>query len=187
MDKIRLIFKGMSEIIGGEVLGLIVLTDTASTRQLTIVCDKQMEYQFGLRMNATPITDMMLPEVLCKMAGIDGDSGYELLIYDIKDGQYKAMLTDTKTAFSAKVRASDAVLLSFISSIPLYMERTLMARQSVPFTPNSGGMSIPVNAISDEMLRQALDNAVKEENYELASHLRDELNRREENNKNKEG
>lgn len=61
MNKIKLIFKGISEIVGGEELGLLILTDPASTRQLTIVCDKQMEYQLGLRMGKAAITDKMLP------------------------------------------------------------------------------------------------------------------------------
>ena len=39
-------------------------------------------------------------------------------------------------------------------------------------------MVLPVNSISNEMLRSALDKAVKDEDYELASHLRDEMRRR---------
>jgi protein-arginine kinase activator protein McsA len=53
-----------------------------------------------------------------------------------------------------------------------------MMRQSVPFREDARGMSIPVNSISEEMLQQALDRAVSEENYELASYLRDEMKRR---------
>lgn len=175
MNKIKLIFKGISEIVGGEELGLLILTDPASTRQLTIVCDKQMEYQLGLRMGKAAITDKMLPEALWKMIQIQTKGNYELIIYDIQDGQYKAMLMDQVTFQSVQMRASDAILMSYISSIPLYIEERLMMRQSVPFSPNAGGMSIPVNAISTDMLKQALDKAIDEENYELASHLRDEL------------
>ena len=39
-------------------------------------------------------------------------------------------------------------------------------------------MKIPVNALTDEMLSSALAKAVEDENYELATHLRDEINRR---------
>ena len=37
---------------------------------------------------------------------------------------------------------------------------------------------MPANIASEEMLRMALENAVSREDYELASQLRDELNRR---------
>jgi hypothetical protein len=51
-------------------------------------------------------------------------------------------------------------------------------KQSVDFYEKAKGLSIPVNTISDEMLQSALDKAIKDENYEMASHLRDEINRR---------
>ena len=42
MLKERLIFKGVSEIVGTEDLCLLLLTDEAKKRQITIVCDKAM-------------------------------------------------------------------------------------------------------------------------------------------------
>jgi protein-arginine kinase activator protein McsA len=39
-------------------------------------------------------------------------------------------------------------------------------------------MQMPINGISEEMLEEALKKAIENENYEMASHLRDELNRR---------
>ena len=53
-----------------------------------------------------------------------------------------------------------------------------MQRQSVPYQRSSSGVAMPLNAISNKMLKEALDNAVANENYELASHLRDEMRRR---------
>ena len=53
-----------------------------------------------------------------------------------------------------------------------------MKRQSVPYQRSSNGVAMPLNAISNKMLQEALDKAVEDENYELASHLRDEMRRR---------
>ncbi|MBQ7421897.1 MAG: bifunctional nuclease family protein [Prevotella sp.] len=181
MNKIRLVFRGISEIIGGLELGLLVLTDQTETRQITVVCDRQMEYQFGLRLGNAPIADKLLPEVLCQAIKLMGPMDFEVLIKDIVNGQYQAVLVNRSTFDMIPIRVSDAVLLSYISRIPIYIEQGLMMRQSVPFDGNAQGMSIPVNALNDEMLQQALDKAVEEENYELASHLRDEIKRR--NNK----
>ena len=71
MNKIRLVLKGVSEIVGDDNLGLLILTDVAQTRQLSIICDKQMEYQFDLRMSKAPITKNMLPEVMAQVAMAD--------------------------------------------------------------------------------------------------------------------
>ena len=51
-------------------------------------------------------------------------------------------------------------------------------RQSTVYDNGASGVSLPVNTISDEMLQSALDKAIKNENYEMASDLRDEMNRR---------
>lgn len=184
MAKERLIFKGVSEIVGTEDLGLLILTDEAKERQITIVCDKAMAVQLELRIKKIPITRIMLPEVLCRMLKNNGGLDYELLIDNIIDGQYRTILYDKETMDTLLIRASDAVLLSIVANIPLYIEAGLMRRQSVMYNENAKGVSLPVNTISDEMLQAALDKAIADENYELASHLRDEKKRRTEKDDN---
>lgn len=180
MNKIKLVFRGISEIVGDTEMGIIVLTDSASIRQISIVCDRQMEDQFTLRIGKAPIVSKMLPEVLCQVLwNIDAIASLEVVITDIINGEYRASLINTTTMNMIAIRASDGVLLSYIADIPLYIEEKLMMRQSVPFNEAARGMSIPVNSISADMLQQALDRAVNDENYELASYLRDEMKRRE--------
>jgi len=178
MNKIRLVLKGVSEIVGDDNLGLLILTDIAQTRQLSIICDKQMEYQFGLRMSKAPVANIMLPEVMAQVISRQTTLNIELQIYDIVDGQYQASLVNNDTLQTVPIRASDAILFSFVSHCPLYIEERLMMRQSVPYSTNSPGMAIPVNSISNSMLQSALKKAIQEENYELASHLHEEMQRR---------
>lgn len=178
MNKIRLVLKGVSEIVGDDNLGLLILTDIAQTRQLSIICDKQMEYQFGLRMSKAPVANIMLPEVMAQVISRQTILNIELQIYDIVDGQYQASLVNNDTLQTVPIRASDAILFSFVSHCPLYIDERLMMRQSVPYSTNSPGMAIPVNSISNSMLQSALKKAIQEENYELASHLHEEMQRR---------
>ena len=178
MYKIRLVLKGVSEIVGDDNLGLLVLTDVAQTRQLSIVCDKQMEYQFGIRFGKAPIANSLLPEVLAQVIALQTTLNIELLIYDIIDGQYQASLVNNDTLQTVPIRASDAILFAYVGHYPLYIEERLMIRQSVPYVTDSPGMAIPVNSISNSMLQSALNKAIQEENYELASHLHEEIERR---------
>ena len=92
MTKERLIFKGVSEIVGTNDLGLLILTDENHDRQITIVCDKAMAVQLELRVKKIPITRIMLPEVLCKLVKDSSGLNYELVIDDIIDGQYRTLL-----------------------------------------------------------------------------------------------
>ena len=181
MSKVKLFFKGVSEIVGTEDMGLLILTDEAKQKQISIVCDKAMAVQLELRTKNIPVVKIMLPEVLCKMLDINSESKYDLLIDDLVDGQYRTTLYDKINMKSAIIRTSDAVLLSFVADIPLFIDSGLMSRQSVAYTENSKGVSLPVNTISDKMLQMALEKAIMDENYELASHLRDEKKRREKN------
>ena len=54
-----------------------------------------------------------------------------------------------------------------------------MDRQASPWKPNALSVAMPVNVIDGKVLRSLLDDAVRAENYELASKIRDELKSRE--------
>ena len=165
----------MQQIVGSEELSVILLTDQARKRALSVVCDADMTRQMLIRLQGNrELCRTMLPEALLQLL----PSSYELMIVGVYDGQYQVMLMDVMSGDSVRVRMSDAVLLSIISHIPLYIEERLMERQSVPFDENAKGVSIPINSMDTSRLKAALQNAVDEENYELASQLRDEINRR---------
>ena len=177
-NKVRLIFHSIGEIVGGEELGIITLVDEPHERMITIVCDKTMAVQLELRAKHVPITKIMLPEVLATVMKRQGDLQMEVVIKDLIDGQYVALLCNRVTLESFPIRAADAVLFSQAANIPLYIEARLMQRQSVRFAEGSRGISIPVNTLSTDMLDEALKKAIAQENYELASQLRDEKKKR---------
>ncbi len=179
-SKIKLKFNNVSEIVGNERFGLLTLTDEAETMELLIPCDREMKEQFGLRLAHLPITKALLPEVLWQMVRANTDAGFELIIDDIIDGHYRVLLYNTLTLEPMKVRASDAVLLSLISDIPIYIETSLMARQGTPFNKNATGASLPINILDNKMIEDALAKAIKDENYELASRISEEIKRRKE-------
>ena len=50
MNKIPLFFQGISQIVGEEKMGLLILVDKEEQRQLTIPCEEEMLRQFDLRL-----------------------------------------------------------------------------------------------------------------------------------------
>ncbi len=178
MDRIRLVFKSVSEIMGTDEIGLLILTDEQELRQIAMPCDRTMIEQFSLRLNRAPVVGRLLPEVLWHVISMRSDHAFEIVVTDIIEGQYRALLVDVETQEPVSLRMSDAVLLSYIAKLPIWIDAQLMEKQSVPYDREARGVAIPVNTISTEMLQNALDKAVEEEKYELASHLRDELRRR---------
>lgn len=177
--KIQLYFRGITEIVGSEEMGLIVLTDEYMTRQLVIVCDKQTVYQFGLRISRSAgSTAELLPEVLAGIIKRDTSLDYHIDIEDIDNGKYKTVIHEELLGHKDPIRASDAILLSYICKLKIFIDDKLYMHQSVPYDAHAKGMSIPINAISDDMLQKALDRAIKDENYELASQISMEQKKR---------
>lgn len=178
MNKIPLQFMNISQIVGNEKLGLLILVDGEERRQLAIPCDEFMLHQFELRLSGSSERNLMLPEVLWQVISLQADLHFEILINDLIDEQYRAILYNTETLETVSIRACDAVLLSYIGRIPLFIEERLMAKQCAPYYKESTGIAMPLNALSHNLLKEAFDKAVEDENYELASHLRDEMLRR---------
>ena len=177
MKRTLLRFENIRQIVGTDELSVVLLTDLEQRRTLSVVCDQDMTKQMMMRLNGKrEVCRTLLPEVLVKLL----PSTYEMMIVGIYDGQYQVMLMDTQSGESQRIRISDAILLSLISKVPLYIEDRLMERQSVPFDEHASGVSIPINTMDTARLKLALKSAVEDENYELASQLRDEIKRRRE-------
>lgn len=178
MDKVKLIFNNVSEILGNERIGLIVLTNEQETRQIAIVCDDATKTAIDMRVKKMPETKLMLPEIMTSMLRAKGNMNYEVLITDIKDGQYLTMIYDAESGDSFPIKASHAILFALISNTPIYIEEKLMRQQSNTFTGSREKLAVPINVISESMLKESLERAIEEENYEMASKLNQELNRR---------
>lgn len=178
MGRTRLKMQEISEIVGSDGLSVVVLTDEAKKSAVNIVIDHAMMVQLNLRRSKVRETGLMLPEVLVSMFQVSKDQGYELMIYDVSEGQYKVTLLCRRTMAMHPIRISDAVLLSFISGIPLYMDDNLLYRQSSPYSSNKEGISIPINVIDLGQLKVALEKAIADEDYRLAGQLKKEIDSR---------
>lgn len=154
-------------------MAIVMLTDDERRRVLTVVCDEPMMQQIYMRLKNPRLCRTMLPETLVGLL----PSTYEMMVFGLYEGQYQVAIMD-EHGESSRLRMSDAVLLSIISHIPLYIEEDLMRRQSVPFDETATGIAIPINTMDIPRLKMALAKAIDVENYELASKLRDEINNR---------
>lgn len=175
--QIKLQAIGVSEIVGGHGMSLLMLTDEKRERLLAVVCDHLTGREIVLRVARAPMLTRRLPEVLAAKCGITADD-YEIIIYDVYDGEYKTVLHHKYLDTNEPIRVSDGILLALIAKLDVWMDDAFFHKQSVPYDPESHGMAIPINTLSTKMLQGALQKAIDDENYEMASQLRDELKRR---------
>lgn len=180
LDRIKLQVKGISEIVGSDDMALLVLVDEADERQLIVPCDNLVAQQVKNRLFKYPHQDELLPEAMWNFFSQNVYIQAEIFIYGFQDGIYFTTLMDTLSGKKVKIRCSDAVLLSVVSNIPVYVTRKLMLTLSEPFQPNRTKVALPLNIISEALLRKSMQEAIESEDYETAINLRDELKRRKE-------
>jgi len=180
-ETVNLVFTSVNEIVGNDSIGVITLTDENAERMISIVCDKAMAVQLELRARKVFIAQFMLPEVIYSVMALTSTPRLEVRIIGISEGQYLVKLYDLNANEGCSIRASDGILFAVANNVPITISKQLMERQSMPYRPQAHGVQLPVNTLSNEMLDAALKRAVEEENYELASQLRDEKRRRTKN------
>lgn len=190
-DRVRLIIQGVTDIPSVPDTSLIVLTDEKSERTISIVCDNTYRQQIAIRrgkflgseeaqQNVRDSLKNAMPEVFIKILH-DLLFDYQVVITHIFSGEYKAILTDPIRMRTYNMRISDALLLAFASegTMPIYAEKDMWLRQSTPYPgDNANGIALPLNALSIEMLKDALEKCVEEEHYEAAQQIKEELDRR---------
>lgn len=160
-------------------MAVIILTDIEEKRAISVVCDNIMKYQIGLRTSGGRM-EKLLPEVMLAMLSEYADTGkYEINIHSIVDGEYKTTLMNLDTLNPISIRLSDAILLSLVADFPIYIDNRLMHTQCSLYDGTTDRMAIPINTLDTEKLKEELNKAIETENYRLASHIKEEINKRE--------
>lgn len=185
MANIQLRFQTAAEVNGKEQDGLLLLSDQEQQRQLVITCSRKILQEITESKNNDINNNDDIVKILWEMIHWQTTLELSIHINTLEDGVYKALLINEENQFSIPIKADTAILLSIVShnEIPIYMDAALFRRQSFVYQPNAKGLQLPLNIISEPMLHDLLDNAVKAERYEIASELRDELKKREEEDK----
>ena len=79
------------------------------------------------------------------------------------------------------IKTDQAVLLSVAADIEMYTTEMVIKELSTPFNKNdmsTTSCAVSLLSLPDQMLEKALDCAINEEDYEAASAIRDEIERR---------
>ncbi len=177
MERIRLHFKGLSEFVGNTKILLVNFTDEEETRQFTVLCDNAAadivkSHVTGKRKSSESLVGIL--SAMLKSRGVHPT----ILINSVVNGQYTALLCDENSYELHKIDIHDALVLAFAANVPTYIESRLFLRQGVAYQDGRSMLAIPVNVLNDEILGKALQKAIAEENYELASQLQEEQKRR---------
>lgn len=178
MEKLKVM--GVSEVMGVKDVILLSLVEETKKRQLIVPCDHSLRKLFLMFIQHKAEADTLLPSVLSRVLA-SNDVNYTITIKNVVDGEFLTEILDGNgRPFS--IRCSDAILLSMASNQPIYVPSTVMALHSMPFEEGAVKIGLPLTVLSEDMLKMSLEKAIQDENYEMASNLRDELKKRHSKN-----
>lgn len=118
----------------------------------------------------------------------------EVFIYKFEDGAFFAelLLRQDNREFRIDSRTSDAVAIALRTHSPIFTTETIMQNMAIVFdekevlSSDFQNKDMEVEEIVENMeevridaLKKRLEEAIKDEDYELATKLRDEINRRQ--------
>ena len=138
-----------------------------------------IKFKNGAKQQIVSLLFRKMPHTYVQLRYLYGIIIEDILINDVVKGKYMSQVTCYQNGQMEKIKASafDGILIALNYRCPIYIRTGLLERQVFP-TPSNDSISLPINTLSIELLEEALNRAVECENYELASQLRDEINRR---------
>ena len=177
MDSLLLI-KSVSEILGIKDVALVSLVNATETRQIVVSCELEMRDLIMKYMTDRPETQMLFPSVVNDILATRDKSSLEVRINGVIDGVYQTEIYDRLTQKSFPIRCSDGIFMSVACKLHIYASAEVMRLHSIPYVTGATKVGLPLSVLSEKLLKDSLQMAIETENYEMASNLRDELNKR---------
>ena len=157
---------------------ILILKEKAGKRLMPLLIEHTDFLRLKLAMTRRKFPDLGLMLQLASAYRIQLE---KVVLRAPKNGETPASLFFTNPLQEEQVIQTDAtsgILVAMKSECPLLTYRSLFERQ-IGQQKSEDQIAVPITIMSKLLLNEALQAAVLEENFELASQLRDELKERE--------
>ncbi len=195
MDKVKLEIVGLSYSQTQSGAYALVLAEVGGKRSLPIIIGGFEAQAIAIELEKMTPTRPLTHDLFKSFAISFGIKVKEIVIYNLSEGIFYAKLICEKEGQLSEIdaRTSDAIALGVRFKCPIYTYENILDSAGVELDENNDFTSdfdtdnekIPsensLNNLSIEELQQQLNNALEDEEYELASKIRDEISKRSEN------
>ena len=203
MDKIRLEILGLSSSQSQSGSFALVLGEVKGSRRLPIIIGMFEAQAIAIEIEKITPNRPMTHDLFVKFAEVFEYTVQEVIIYDLKEGIFYAKLicTGDNQIKEIDARPSDAIAIGLRFGAPIYTSEKILSEAGIILNESeeeesdAGGdeaeetpaesAAMPVRSkqtriedISSEQLKVMLDEAIKQEDYERAAKIRDELGKR---------
>lgn len=184
MREIELKIHDMSTTLHPADAYALVLEEKEGGRKLPIIIGHLEAQAIKVMMVKYQPPRPLTHDLFKDLTGQLGVTMTKMLIYKAKGGVFYSYLYFDKDGEELKIdaRTSDAVALALRYRCPMYATEDVIICEHL-HDLGEGKFSVPITSVSLQMLEEALALAIEKEDYEQASHLRDEIRRRKEEEK----
>ncbi len=190
LDKIQVVILGISATPGGNAFAL-VLKELDGNRRLPIIIGafeaQAIAFELEGIVPPRPMTHDLIKIILETL----GAQLNEVYIDELEEGTFHAKLILDNGTYRIDCRPSDAIAIAVRMNVPIYVNSDIMEESGI-ITADSEESSEQQNFVRPteeqpkptekssgnkrlDILQSQLDKAIKEENYEAAAKLRDEI------------
>ena len=157
---------------------ILILREREGERIFPVLIDEE---GFNMIMQAMRNKDYTCSHLMVKLASRVGMTPIGIRLMQPANGKTQALIDFelVNEIVSITTPIAEAVVTALETRSSLWVQRTTFERQT-RMNKNGGSqnMALPITAMSNKLISDALQAAVKEDNFELATILRDELNKR---------
>ena len=192
MDKVKLEIAGLSYSQTQSGAYALVLTEAGGKRSLPIIIGGFEAQAIAIELEKMTPTRPLTHDLFKSFAVSFGIQVREVVIYNLNEGIFYAKLICEKDGQFSEIdaRTSDAIALGVRFKCPIFTFENILASAGIVYDENietaSGEAELekeevqdnPMSDMNIEELQSLLDAAISEEDYEKASHIRDEMNKR---------
>lgn len=164
----------------------LLLGEVEGKRQLPIIIGPAEAQATALSLKGVKAPRPLTHDLFYTCLNILGTKMLRVLIYKAKEGVFYSYIYLKKDEEIIRIdsRTSDAIALAVRSECPIYIYESILEREHIRMddaeTPaaEQNNEEETSDSVSISSLEEALDKAIREENYELAARIRDQINRK---------
>ena len=195
MEKVKLEIVGLSYSQTQSGAYALVLAETGGKRSLPIIIGGFEAQAIAIELEKMTPTRPLTHDLFKSFAQSFQIEVVEVIIYNLVEGVFYAKLICSKDEKISEIdaRTSDAIALGVRFKCPIYTYENILTSAGILLdenaelqqdSPSSEVSTTPSEKLATtynvEELEQQLLDAIENEDYELASRLRDEINKRSE-------
>lgn len=176
-EYVELIPEGLTRGVSLQEAYFLMLRDKEGKRFLPALLDKEEYEQIILAINQKKYPSTRLMSLLAHRYNIKLESVH---VFYPPHGNLSASLIFNNQVTTERIACdiAEGIIAALNNNSPILMQRSMFEEQILR-QKGEGQVSMPITAMNMKLLEEALQAAVEQENFELASVLRDEIKLRE--------